>query len=275
MKKILIALVLTLPAFAFAQANMQGRGDLATAPVATAQVAQSQIGGVDLSGANTPQLINQVTSAASQAKQPSLTSQPGSLQPSLMEQQISQLQQQVVGLKGLVELQGNQLQQLQLQVKMMQHGSSASTSHSNANNQSSTDATSSSSNNASDQSMYQSAYNLVQNKKYTQATQAMNDYLQKYPNGTNAAKAHYWLGELYAMGGDQKNSVSQFIIVVNNYANSSKAPDAMLQLGIIAYGTNQFAQAKSWFGQITSKYPNSSASQLASQKLLQLQQAGY
>jgi tol-pal system protein YbgF len=253
MKRFLMVLLVLLPTLVLAQAAPSG-----PMPVAT-------------QAAVLPQVVNPTFASA----MPSAQAQAQAPQPISLQQQVNQLRQSMADFQGLLEIQGNQLQRLQMQVKLMQQDTGsvgASTNASAPNKNTSMPDTSSS---ADGQSMYQTAYQAIANKQYSQAEQSMNAYLAKYPNGKNAAKAHYWLGELYAIAGDQKQAVSQLNTVVSNYPDSSKAPDAMLKLGMIAYGSNQYAQAKAWFSQINAKYANSSAARVASQQLLQLQKAGY
>lgn len=253
MKRLALVFVLLVPSVLLAQSLQHGVGAFAQAPVASAQVSNA-------SGAA------------------SVTALPAATDTSSLQQQVAQLQQVVAGLKGLLEIQGNQLQQLQLQMQSLQQGRSPQ-SNSNAVMPAPTAAHSTTSHPATKQggehAVYESAYALVQNKQYQQATQAMQAYLKKYPSGQYTVNAHYWLGELYAISGDQKKALNEFNTVVSQYPQSNKAPDAMLKLGMIAYGENQYAQAKVWFSQINSKYANSSAARVASQELLQLQQAGY
>lgn len=50
---------------------------------------------------------------------------------------------------------------------------------------------------ADEQISYLAAYELVKNKRYDDALNAMNVFVQKYPRGGYTANAQYWLGELY------------------------------------------------------------------------------
>ena len=126
-----------------------------------------------------------------------------------------------------------------------------------------------------EQQMYQSAYLDVQNKQYNQAIAGMKTYLDNYPAGQYAVNAHYWLGELYLVSGDNKNAVKEFNQVVNQTQNPAKVPDAMLKLGMIAMSNQDYSTAKQNFQTITKKYPDSSAAQIANQQLDTLSSAGY
>lgn len=133
-----------------------------------------------------------------------------------------------------------------------------------------------SANDATDQQkLYQSAQTQIQQQNYTAAASLLQQYVQKYPNGSSAADAHYWLGELYAIDGNNQQAHKEFLLVTNQYAQSGTAANAMLKLGTIAYSTAQYPEAKNWFAKVVQHYPQSSAAQSASTQLQLLKKAGY
>jgi len=200
---------------------------------------------------------------------------------------ITQLQQTVQDMRGLLEVQGHQIQQLEIQQRNLYGDLDkrlaklsgerpvplpkvAANDQTNGKNQvqQSADA-------KKETQMYQDAYTLIKNKKYSDAIQFLNIYLSKYPSGKYAANAHYWLGELYTIAGQNDKARDQLTMVVNGYSDSEKVPDAMLKLGWMAYDNSQWDQAKQWWQTILKKYPDSSAAQLAKSRLQQLQQSGH
>lgn len=125
-----------------------------------------------------------------------------------------------------------------------------------------------------EQNAYQTAYNSLKNRNYAQATQAMEKYLQQYPTGKYAANAHYWLGELYMVQGQQDKAASQFNTIITRYPDDGKIADAILKLGIVYYNKGQYVQAKSTFEQVKAKYPGSAAARLANARLQEMAQSG-
>lgn len=118
---------------------------------------------------------------------------------------------------------------------------------------------------------YKTAVELVLKKKqYTQAIQAFQNFIQKYPQSNYQSNAHYWLGQLYYNQGNKHDSSYHFALVVKNYSKSSKAPDALLKIGIIMQETNQVNKAKTIYRQVEKLYPNSNASNQAKKRLLHL-----
>ncbi len=59
----------------------------------------------------------------------------------------------------------------------------------------------------------------------------------------------------------------QFNIVANRFTDSSKRPDALLKLGVIAERTGDSSTARQLFQQVVNDYPDSSAKRLAESRL--------
>lgn len=116
-----------------------------------------------------------------------------------------------------------------------------------------------------EQQTYQSAFDALQNKKYKDGIIKLHTYLKTYPNGTYAANAHYWLGELYFLQKNNAQASAEFSIVINKYPTSNKVPEALLKASMIHEGEGKHAQAQSELKTLKSKYPNSTAAKLAAQ----------
>lgn len=123
--------------------------------------------------------------------------------------------------------------------------------------------------------LYQSAVSDIQAKNYTKAMTEMQGYLSQYPAGQYAANAHYWLGELNMISGNNQEASDEFNTVVSDYPKSDKVSDAMWKIGMLAMANQDYKSAKQTFQAIVKKYPNSSAARLANKELDQLNQAGY
>ena len=127
---------------------------------------------------------------------------------------------------------------------------------------------------AEEQQIYQTAYNLIKAKKYSDAADTLQKMLQKYPTGQFAANAHYWLGELYGLMGKNDQSISEFANVVKNYPDSPKIADAQLKLGLIYAAQLKWTDARSSFKKVINHYPGTASAHLASEQLKQIKQAG-
>lgn len=130
-------------------------------------------------------------------------------------------------------------------------------------------------NGAEEQQIYQTAYELIKAKKYSQAVTTLQEMLQKYPSGQFASNAHYWLGELYGLMGKNDQALAEFLTIVKNFPDSPRVADAQLKVGLIFAAQNQWPDAKLAFKKVSNKYPGTASAKLATEQLKQLSQAGH
>jgi len=123
---------------------------------------------------------------------------------------------------------------------------------------------------ASEADAYQVAFNLLTAKKNTQAIGAFQAFLKKYPKGTFAANAYFWLGQLYSNTDKPELAAQQFTTLITQFPDSSKVADAKLKLAIIHDDAGKHTQAQSELQQIIKQYPDSSAARLAKIRLQQM-----
>lgn len=255
------------------------------AQTATSPIAQTQQQPTAFSNSEQTQSMS-VTERLARLEQ-----QVGYLQQMNLAANITKLQQSIADLQGLIDIQGHKLKQLEDQQRQLYadldkriaaiSGKPASTSTpapttsaaTPTNQTDNTSANTTNNNAASDKEMqmYNSAIEMITNKQYSAATAALQDYLRQYPTGRYVANAHYWLGELYSISGDDDKAANEFNTVVQNYATSSKAADSLLKLASMAFNKAQFDRAKQYWQTLIQQYPNSSAARIASTHLKKLQ----
>ncbi|MCX7090388.1 MAG: tol-pal system protein YbgF [Legionellales bacterium] len=123
---------------------------------------------------------------------------------------------------------------------------------------------------ADEQISYLAAYDLVKQKHFPQATQAMQQFLSKYPHGGYSANAHYWLGELFLANKDYANAVTHFDTVIQNFKTSSKFAPSRLKLGYTLAESGRIAEAKEQLLAVVNQYPDTTTARLAHIKLEKL-----
>lgn len=128
---------------------------------------------------------------------------------------------------------------------------------------------------AEEQQIYQTAYNLIKAKKYKEATTTLQNMLQKYPSGQFASNAHYWLGELYGLMGNNGQALSEFDAVVKIFPDSPRVSDAQLKVGLIFASQSKWQEAKNAFKKVINRYPGTASARLASEQLKQIKDAGH
>lgn len=120
---------------------------------------------------------------------------------------------------------------------------------------------------ADEQISYLAAYEQVKNKKYDDAINAMQNFVQKYPEGGYTANAEYWLGELYMVKKDYPKAIEHFDVVLTKYPNSSKTAASLLKEGFAYTATGNNQEAKKRFEQVVQNFPDTPTAQLANSKL--------
>ena len=118
-----------------------------------------------------------------------------------------------------------------------------------------------------EESSYNAAYELIQNKQFTEATTAMKTFIKQYPNGKYAPNAHYWLGELLLALHQDSEAVKEFDIVIHDYPKSNKVSDAMLKLGLVYAKQGNTEKARTMFINIQKMFPGTTIAQVAEKRL--------
>lgn len=126
--------------------------------------------------------------------------------------------------------------------------------------------------------LYQGAYNQVKTKRYDEALQSFQEYVNQFPKGEHVANAHYWMGEVYMVQWQGhktnpdllENARTEFSKIASTFPTHPKSPDAVLKLGIIALEQGDFDTAKQHLTQVKSRYPGTAAARVAETKLKQM-----
>jgi len=193
-----------------------------------------------------------------------------------IQRQLDDLQTQVNELRGVTELHTHQLSQVlerqrELYQELDRRVSEAlkpTTPVPSAIAVNSTIVSKSYSDDLTENEAYDKALNLVlKDKRYEQAIPAFRSFNQTYPQSTYAPNAHYWLGQLLFNKGDLKDAEQEFLIVVQQFQDSNKRPDALLKLAMVAQKQNNSAKAIQLYSQLLSEYPDSTSAQLAKPRL--------
>lgn len=190
-----------------------------------------------------------------------------------MQQRLEALQQEVLDLRGLSEQQSYQIEQmLQRQRQLYEDIANLSTKASAQPTIVQPAAVASSApSSLGETASYEQAVNLVlKDKKYEEAIPAFANFIQNYPNSTYAPNANYWLGQLLYNKSEFAGATKAFTTVVEKYKDSSKRGESLVKLGMIAEKTGDKAKAKAYYQKVSQEYPNSAAARIALQQLSSL-----
>ena len=103
------------------------------------------------------------------------------------------------------------------------------------------------------------AYGYYRQKQYETAEKSFAAFIQKNPKSKLTADATYYLGESFFQRSRPREAAEQYLKISTQYANSQRAPDAMLRLGQSLNALGAKEQACATFAEIPRKYPNAAA----------------
>ena len=92
---------------------------------------------------------------------------------------------------------------------------------------------------------YAQASNLLLKKRdFNGAVLAFKQHITDYPASPYIANAHYWLGEIYLLQGQDELARQAFTMVVEQYSTHGKAQDANFKLGKIYHQLGEVERAR-------------------------------
>jgi tol-pal system protein YbgF len=122
----------------------------------------------------------------------------------------------------------------------------------------------------SEQQLYQMAYDSAINSQFERAIAEFDQYLSIYPAGRCTTNAHYWKGQAYLYLNDYASAITSYNLILQQYADSAKVPDAMYGLGVAYEGMGNNQRARELLQDIIRKYPNTGVANLADTRLRSL-----
>ena len=96
------------------------------------------------------------------------------------------------------------------------------------------------------------------------AETGFRSFLQKFPKSSLASDATFNLGEAYFFRKRPREAAEQYLKVSTDYAQSRRAPEALVKLGLSLEQLGAKEQACAAWENLARKYPNASASIKAS-----------
>ncbi|MEC8587880.1 MAG: tol-pal system protein YbgF [Pseudomonadota bacterium] len=122
----------------------------------------------------------------------------------------------------------------------------------------------------SEQQLYQMAYDSVINSNFERSIAEFDQYLSIYPQGRFVTNAFYWKGQAFLYLNRYAEARDSYEVILNEYDNSAKLPDAMYGLGLAYQGLGNIPQARQLLNEIKRRFPNTGVANLADTRLLTL-----
>jgi tol-pal system protein YbgF len=110
---------------------------------------------------------------------------------------------------------------------------------------------------------YQKAYALIAEKKFDEAIDRFHAYIEKYPEGELTGNAYYWLGEVYLVYPKLEQAKQAFMIVVRSFKGHRKESDALFKLGAVFDQLQDAASSETYLNEVQARFPDSTAAKLA------------
>jgi len=123
---------------------------------------------------------------------------------------------------------------------------------------------------ADERDAYAAAFAQLKEGHYPEADAAFSAFLKKYPQGRHTDAALYWLGESRYLQRDHAAALESFRQLVRTRSGSDRVPAALLRIGDIELEQGAPDQARASFEQLLSLYPNSAEAALARERLERL-----
>ena len=207
--------------------------------------------------------------------------------------QIEQLNGEVAGLRGQIEVLTNENQQLQKRqrdfyldldsrMKRLEGNAAGASAASGAPAGAAPEAarpaepgpiaprTSSREDQAREMRAYDAASNLFRRNDFASAIEAFRAFQKDFPGSTLAANAEYWIGISYANLRDYRNAIATQEALIAKHPQSPKAPDAMLAIASIQAEQGDNGSARNTLEDIIARYPASEAAGKARTRLASL-----
>lgn len=116
-------------------------------------------------------------------------------------------------------------------------------------------------------SAYDQAYNLFRNGDYSGAISRFEAFIIKYPESSLAPAAAYWIGNAHYALRNFQQSIDAQNKLIRTYPNSSKIPDALLNIASSQQEMGDKATAKVTLQDLIARYPFSDAADKAKGRL--------
>jgi len=106
---------------------------------------------------------------------------------------------------------------------------------------------------------YNYARGFLMRRDFAGAEQALQAFINTYPENELAGNAQYWLGETYYVRNDFGTAARTFAEGFQRYPDSSKAPDNLLKLGMSLAALDRTEDACITLKKLSDEYPKAAA----------------
>ena len=221
----------------------------------------------------------QTTTTPSATPRPNQPAVPSNVQWELYSQ-LQQLQQELTQLRGMVEEQAHEISQLKNQqrqryldldhrISQLKAAPAEPPVQAAANEPAKPPSAPA---DFDDKKAYNNAIALMRERKFQEAIGLLSQLIERAPDSDYMPNAQYWLGELYMAltPPDYDAAKKHLIILLKDYKDHQKVPDALYKLGMLYNLQGEKPKARVTLEKVIADYPDRQAAKLARQLLSQL-----
>lgn len=121
-----------------------------------------------------------------------------------------------------------------------------------------------------EQAAYDAALVLFRAGDFPAAIRSFQTFLARYPQSVYVPSAHYWIGNAYYAQKDYKNAIAAQQLVIDRFADTPRAPEALLNIAASQEEMKQRAAARTTLQKLIKEYPDSESAKLARDRLAAL-----
>jgi tol-pal system protein YbgF len=118
-----------------------------------------------------------------------------------------------------------------------------------------------------EQGAYDAALVLFRAGDFQGAIRSLQTFLVRYPQSAYVPSAHYWIGNAHYALKDYKNAIASQQIVVDRFADTPRAPEALLNIAASQDELKQRAAARTTLQRLLKEYPDSESAKVAKERL--------
>ena len=114
---------------------------------------------------------------------------------------------------------------------------------------------------------YEAALTQLRGGKYKEAATGFIGFIRRHPGSSFQPSAHFWAASSLYQLKDNAGAAEYYAKVANQWPDDNRAPDALLGLASAQQAQGDAKAATRSLERLVAKYPNSSAAQIARQRL--------
>jgi len=115
--------------------------------------------------------------------------------------------------------------------------------------------------------LYDDAYLLFKQKRFSRARADFAELLKRFPNSEFSADAVFWIAESYFLERKDEEAILEYEKVIKKYPNNKRIPEAMLKQGMAFARIGDVQSARIIFQRIIQMFPGSASARNAQKEL--------